>query len=164
MLTTYFEVASAIRRNLPEIRWIDLDKGQVNQLITGELDYDLPSIPCVLISVPDEQWKSLSNKSQIGNGNLIVKLLLNLPSGTHASDPLLSMSVEATQLAEALHESIIQVHGIEERTRVRRYPVAHLFCIETHYTTKLAYLRAVRQKPKPDPLITSNLNFPISQQ
>ena len=74
------------------------------------------------------------------------------------------MSVEATQLAESLHEVVTNIKHIEQRTRVRRYPAAHLFCIEIHYSIKLVYLKETRRSPKPDPFISSNLRFDISQQ
>lgn len=167
MLNTYLEVAQALRRQVPEIMWIDLDQGQIDALLSQDENYeiDIPTTPCVFISVPEEEWRQLSNKSQTGIGQLVVTLLLQLPSSTSASDPLISLSVEKLQLANTVHEAVLSVGEVEHRTRTRRMPVRHLYAVSHYYEVRLSYTRQNRTTPKPNPLITTslNLNFPIGQ-
>lgn len=168
MLTTYLEIADTLRKNVPDVQWIALDEGQIQALLTQDENYDIdiPGIPAVFVGIPDEDWNNhLANQSQVGVGQLVVTLLLQLPSALHATDPLISLSVKALELANDLHEAILKVSDVEHRTRTRRFPVRHLFAVQQQYEVRLSYMRQLRQsiKPKPQIGVNMNLQFPIGQ-
>lgn len=164
MFSTYLEVAQALRKKT-NIAWVDLDQGQIQAIIEQDDSYsiDIPALPCAFVGIPDEDWNAqLSGRSQIGTGQLVVTTLLQLPSTTHANDPLVGMSVEALELADQVHEAVLSVPDVEHRIKTRRFPVRHLFAVQHIYEVKLSYIRPTKTTPKPDPLITATIAIPIN--
>lgn len=160
MTTLYKEIAELIRAKAPDAGFIDIDKGQV----------DFPQafdtlIPCALIQVPDTDWDEHAYGNQIGIGTLTVKYLLHLSGRTHISDPGISMSVEALEYADKIHEAVRSHPNVIRRTRSRRYPAPQLapnvYVVEQHYIVKEIYERALKTTPKRDPQISATITVPI---
>lgn len=165
MLNTYLEIAEALRRLAPDILWIDLDQGQLQALLNEDDEYDIniPAVPCAFIAIPDETWDQAGNKSQVGVGQLVITLLLQLPSTLHADDPLISLSVERLGMANEVHEIMLSIKDVLQRTKTRRMPVRHLYAVQQYYDLKVQYIRPVKHTPKPPPMVIGTFTFPIGQ-
>jgi len=60
--TLYIALSNYIKTNVPEVRWIDMDFGQLEHF---EYKPEV-SFPCVLIDFPQANYSNTSNLSQVG--------------------------------------------------------------------------------------------------
>lgn len=161
MTTLYKELAESIRAKAPDAGFIDVDKGQIEYPQAFDT-----LIPSVLITLPDTSWNEHAYGNQIGEAALVAKWLFHLPSRTHISDPNISMSAEALEYANQIHEAIRSHPAIYRRTRTRRYPAPQIapnvYVVEQHYVAKEIYERALKTTPKRDPQITATIVVPIN--
>lgn len=66
----FLEIMSRIETEVPAIRYINQDLGQLEE------DTDRPSVtfPCALIDFDDFQYTDMSYNSQVGEGNVIIRV------------------------------------------------------------------------------------------
>lgn len=161
MTTLYKEIAELIRKHAPDSGHIDIDKGQLEY----PQSFDT-LVPSALIQVPDTDWNEHAYGNQIGEGTLVVKYLFHLSSRTHITDPLISMSVEALEYADKIHEAVRRHINVIRRTRSLRYPAPQLapnvFVVEQHYRVIEIYERALKTTPKRDPQISATITVPVN--
>lgn len=119
MLSIYFGVGQAIADQVKAIRWIDLDKGQLEN---PEMFHSIIT-PGVLIGTSDVEWKPTTQRNYIGDGTITVKIVFTLPHQTNLLNPLLSSGLEILGLADDVEAATFSVVGVKSLTNTRDYPV-----------------------------------------
>lgn len=81
MKTTYQNILNRLIAEVPELKWIDLDKGQMR--------FDRPPIvfPAALISIQIPRSENLNDTRQLVNAQVSIKLCFDFTGYTDASTP-----------------------------------------------------------------------------
>ncbi len=133
MLDTYNLLARHLREGLPQLAWIDLDKGQ----LTDPRPHHSLVSPALLINMGTVSWEELGQNTQIGSATITLKLAFVLASETHADDPNLTDSVAQLELAERLHRRAITSLVLTQRTATLTQVVGSYYVIEQAYLAQL---------------------------
>lgn len=112
METLYTEIESAIKANVPEIRWIDTDEQQFE--LYGQdapIDY-----PCVLIGFPEATYENTGRLTQIANITVTVRVAFRIYERSHATVPEVFKNVAMKHLN--IVQNIMEVlHGLQGENR-----------------------------------------------
>ena len=95
MKTIYEEISKQLQQQVPELKWIDLDKGQLK--IIGKDDKPPLIYPCALISITLPRCKDLTDYTQDCEGVITVRL---------AFDPILHMRTSTGAPEDARENSL----------------------------------------------------------
>lgn len=87
---TYKAVRDRIRAEMPWIKWIDLQKGQMD---SPSKSYPLP-LPCALVEFKPVTWENFPRQSQIGWTTISIWLYLD-----HSGDSVKGAQMEEQSLA-----------------------------------------------------------------
>ena len=158
MLQTYLKLARHLLDKLPEINWIDFDKGQID----NEQEYESIITPGLLLDFSRVQWTGTGRGNQLGEGQVIVKLVFTKPveTFTRTKNPLQDYEAFDT-LNFALHQTFSAMREVKERRDSVGYFTQHWYIIETIYDLQISYEVPVKTIPKPEPNILSTiLNIP----
>ena len=101
MFSIYKQIADRLREQLPGLRTIDADKGQ---LADPEKAYPI-DYPAVLIDLDQAAWKELGNKAQNGKGNIGITVAVLPVHQSHQNSPDIEAFVSQMDI-------INQVHGV----------------------------------------------------
>ncbi|WP_080058307.1 hypothetical protein [Spirosoma aerolatum] len=129
MLHAYYALGTAVSKQVRAIRWIDIDKGQLDK----PEQYNSIIVPGVLIGQVDVPWEQLAGNNQVGDGLFTVKTIFRLPAQTSLTDPTFSKNLSALQLADEVGDAILGVPGVTRRTRTRQYAVDTFYVVEETY-------------------------------
>lgn len=159
MLNIYLEIGQHIFDLMPEIEWIDRDKGQID----NEEDFFSILTPAVLLEFGEINWVGLSRGSQLGEMTITTKLISVKPPETFSrgSAPLQEYAV-LNMLADRLHATMGELVCIKERRRSSDYFTKNWYVIEQQYDMEIEYEVPVITAPKPRPNIKRefiNLNI-----
>ena len=158
MLSDFISIARHIQQQLPELGWIDRDRGQLqdperfNTLLT----------PAVLLDFSEVEWTGRTRGSQAGAGTLTVQLVTLLPSSTHytPTSPV-HLYDSAVLLADQLHKTLANHASVGDRTSIKDEFTELYYVISQAYELRLYYEEPIRTMPKPYPDISATLNLPI---
>lgn len=165
MFSIYLEVARYLQNALPELRWIDLYKGQLEV----PENYNAPILPTVYVDLPSITWKDTVKHSQSGDTTTLrLIVLVRLPAETHVTDPMLADNVTALELADRVHAAFVEMPGVVSRNASQLYPHrlndVDIFVTELTYSARFTYQHAPYVRPAQDippgitATITPNLN------
>lgn len=126
MLSTYVSIAQAIHTAVPDLRWFDLDKGQLDDPTA----FNSLILPAVLIGQADIVWKQLGAKTLLGEGTITLKTVLRLPAQTHLLDPMLADNLTALSLADQVSQTAVSLPGITGLINTKDYPIGTFYVIE----------------------------------
>jgi len=129
MLSTYVQIAGTIGEQVKQIRWIDLDKGQLDD----PTKFHSLITPSVLIGCSDIEWLPLSRGLYQGQGTITVKTIFNLGVPTNMLDPNLIKGLEILELADQVNQATLSVPGIKSLANSKDYPVLTFFVVENTY-------------------------------
>ena len=158
MLSTYQQLAQAIHEGVPDINWLDIDKGQLE----NPEAFNSLIVPAVLIGQAEIEWTDLLTHNQQGVGNIVISTVFRLPGQTHLLDPLLAQHLKTLELADDVDRVARQFRGVVSRTRSRDYVAGPFFVTEQTYEGAFKrgpFLRAVTAKP----FITPSIHNPIAE-
>jgi hypothetical protein len=157
MLNTYLTLGQHIFDLVPEIEWIDRDKGQIDH----EEDFNSILCPAVLIDFSEVKWAGLNRRNQLGDLTVTTKLIFVKPGETFArtNNPLQDYAV-FNALADTLHQVMGQFEGVKERRRSSDYFTRYWYVIEQQYDLEVNYEVPVKTINKPVPTISTNIILP----
>lgn len=159
MLNEYLTIARHLDKYMPELAWIERDKGQIE----NEEEFNSILTPGVLLDFGTITWQGIGRGDQIGDGSITVKLIFVKPPATHV-DAVLQEYEPMAQMADKLHLTISKLRSVKERRNSSDYFTEHWYIIEQTYDVVLSYEVPTFIKPKPRPEIQgellTNLNIP----
>jgi len=111
MESIFKEIKTAILTNVPEIKWIDLDEGQLDSFEAPPIDY-----PCLLVEFPKARYSNIADGGQMADVTVIVKLVFKIWEKFNAAVPI------ANQPGAFAHFDIIRkvvryLHGLDGDNR-----------------------------------------------
>lgn len=156
MLTHTQYIAAHLAAALPDIQWIDRDKGQLDN---PEAFHSL-LVPALLLGFGPVEWEGLSRGRQLGQLSLTVSLVTRLPPATHHPRPLGEYD-HAADLAAALHQALATCIVVKDRRASRDYFTPEFYVMETTYDMTVGHALPPRTIPKPPPTIDATLKLPL---
>lgn len=104
------DIQKQIKEHLNDsVSLIDEDYGQLENLAQAEGDDMYPvTFPCVLISIPQIEWSTISNNSQNGKIAIGIRLAFDCYDDTHLGSTQEEMATERMKLASKLNSYL---HG-----------------------------------------------------
>ncbi len=158
MHKTYRTIAKHIRKELPEISWIDRDKGQLND--PGNFHSIIT--PGLLLHFGNVTWTGLGGGRQQGFTTMRASLIFNLPPSTYASldDPLKDYQ-ESNTLSMRLHDTLKTISLIGERRASVDYFTPQYYVCAMDYDCEVIDTVELCKIQKPAPIIQAKIKLPI---
>ena len=131
----YKQIAGILLNNAPEVKWVDIDEGQLD-------DYpiqDMPlTFPCALIKTDaDVDYETLAGGKQIARTNISIKLAFKVFESGHAKVPN-DKYFDHYQIVKKVSGLIHQLVKNCSRMNVKKYKQVDPLIYEL--TFKIAYL------------------------
>ena len=158
MLSTYIQIAQAIKDKVPGIAWFDLDKGQLEKPDA----FNSVIVPGVLIGQADIEWSDLVSRNQQGIGTITVKTAFTLPAQTNLLDPLVTENLKVLELADDVDVAVRLTRGIASRTATKEYVAGPFYVVEQTYEGAFQH-GPFFQKAPVKPFINPQLHKPIAR-
>jgi len=146
MKSVYSAVMERLKEKAKELRWIDLDEGQ--------LDYyeERPAVafPCALVGITINRCEDIYSNVQLCNASVIVRIAQNIPTrrtNSVASGSVRGTALERYDLVEKVYK-ILQGFGTDEfnpLSRTRQYKETRqdgLFVYRIEFQTEFKDLTA----------------------
>ncbi len=105
MESLIYNLIGLISQEMPELRTVDEDYGQLENLRNEQEDMYPLTFPAVLIDAPETEWSNASQGCQEGTAWLRVRLILDCYDDTHAGS-------DTTDGILARHETCQQLHHL----------------------------------------------------
>jgi hypothetical protein len=139
MESLLYHLIDYIQTNMPELRTVDEDYGQLEALDNEDTDTYPIVFPAVLINTPDTDWSCLQGKNQKGEAQLTIRLCMDCYDDTHSGSGTLDKILERQEKVQALHELLQCFRPLDDgeliRTRSKFYTWNHGIKIyELYYT------------------------------
>lgn len=106
-----YDIINRIGTNMPEIRTIDEDYGQLQMLEQEGRDSYPLVFPAILIDAPETQWENIGGLSQKGVCTFSVKLCIDCYDDTHYRSNQIDMILIRDKTRRELHR-LLQGHRI----------------------------------------------------
>ncbi len=119
----FLEIQKQIAEGMPKLLLVDEDYGQLSP---GEDDTYPVVFPCVLIDMPQINWRTLDDSYQRGDVNITVRLCIDCFDDTHYTSGTSGKVASRMAMLKELHD-LLQGFGPEgsdlglERTTTRIY-------------------------------------------
>ena len=115
--------------NMPDMKVVDEDYGQLEALDQTDRDMYPLTFPAVLIEAPSVEWSNIGRLSQKGLANVRVSLIIDCYDDTHYTSGTVEKIAEREKIRRRLHE-LLQGHRIGDesaliRTSSRFYTFNH---------------------------------------
>lgn len=143
--------------NMPDMKVVDEDYGQLEALDQTDRDMYPLTFPAVLIEAPSVEWSNIGGLSQKGLATVRVSLVIDCYDDTHYTSGTVEKIAEREKIRRRLHE-LLQGHRIGEesaliRTSSRFYTFNHgIKVYESVYTLEVTEIvepvQIPIQKPK----------------
>ncbi len=136
-----YDLIEYIGNNMPDIRTIDEDYGQLEMLDDNRESYPL-IFPAILIDAPSADWENMGGFDQKGLCSVSIKLCIDCYDDTHYKSGQTDRILEREQKRRELH-NLLQGHRIGESTALIRsssrfYTYSHgIKVYESTYTVEL---------------------------
>ena len=164
ILALYQEIGNELA-TLEEVKWIDLDKGQLEK--TGQFESILS--PAVLIDFQNGiDWEELARSHQSGVASVTIKVAVTLPQSTHVKPAPVNQTQQslndALLVEDIVHNKLILTKGVI-RTNTKSYYSGTFFVTEHTYDMPYGYepnpryhIHSLANKPH----IGTELNLPTN--
>ena len=106
-MDTIFKSIKAKLKDIPELKWIDHDFGQL------ELEHPPVIYPCALIDVPNILWENSSELEQQGDTTVTIRLGFKVYDRTNTAAPT-SMQERAAEHFAIIKKVFKAIHGHED--------------------------------------------------
>ena len=144
--------------NMPDMKVVDEDYGQLEALDQTDRDMYPLTFPAVLIEAPSVEWSNIGGLSQKGLATVRVSLVIDCYDDTHYTSGTVEKIAEREKIRCQLHE-LLQGHRIGDesaliRTSSRFYTFNHgIKVYESVYTLELTEIVEPELIPIPKPKI-----------
>lgn len=98
-----FDIINLISRQMPLLRTIDEDYGQLEVLDQDDRDTYPLVFPAVLIDAPTTDWTDVSDLAQQGTCQLRVRLAIDCYDDTHAGSSTIGRIMQRNEMRKQLH-------------------------------------------------------------
>lgn len=135
MLSDYYQVA-AVLQAVEGIVWVDLDQDQLK----NPGGHNPVETPGVLIGFGEIEWETYPDGSKLGDGNMTIKLVVQLTAETFAGDPFGSTSnLEHLALIEPIDDALLILEAIQVSpyTHTNSYNSPPFYVVEQTYPVRL---------------------------
>jgi hypothetical protein len=155
-IIAFKEIRKAIADAVPEVRWTDLDRGQLQKPEA----FDTPVMSnTVLLKFEPIQWDNLTYHNQIGHGIMTAKVLVRLPDG-QMIDEEQDGNLEALMIENDVHLAILGIGGIvrlssDSSVQKTLFVTEHTYNVRYEYESGLA--PTTQKLPKPQIEVTLKL-------
>jgi hypothetical protein len=105
METLFNDIQKHVGDNFPELSLIDEDYGQLEAIETSEDTYPV-TFPCVLISIPEVDWRNLGGRSQQGTAQVSVRLAIDCYDDAHYGSGTEDKVIDRLQFAKSVHRKL----------------------------------------------------------
>ena len=157
MHKTFRVLATHLKNNVPEIQWIDRDKGQLEK--PENFSSLLP--PALLLDFGTVNWKAGSNENQNGICQLTVKLIFGLPPSTHEGAAW-NDYLEYEDLSRKVYDACCNTAGIiGDRMESYDHYTGNFYVCEQTFQCKVYQVKEIKIIDKPDPFIAGTLKVTI---
>lgn len=152
------ELVKHIGNNMPDMKVVDEDYGQLEALDQENRDMYPLTFPAVLIEAPSVEWSNIGGLSQKGLATVRISLIIDCYDDTHYTSGTVGKIVEREKIRRRLHE-LLQGHRIGEdsaliRTSSRFYTFNHgIKVYESTYTLEITEMFEPDLIPVPKPKI-----------
>jgi hypothetical protein len=101
----YKAIMAQLKQEVPELKWIELDEGQL------EYYTDRPAVafPCVLIDITINRCEDLYERAQLCQATIGIRIAQNIPvnrTNAGAPDPIRESALERYRLIEKIYQSL----------------------------------------------------------
>lgn len=136
MESLIYEIINLVAQEMPELRTVDEDYGQMENLNNEEDMYPL-TFPAVLIDAPDTEWSNASQGCQEGTAWLRVRLILDCYDDTHAGSRTTEGILERHAMCQRLHHLLqgFRPDGKGELVRTKSKFYTWSFGLKVYETT-----------------------------
>lgn len=152
------DIVKHIGNNMPDMKVVDEDYGQLEALDQENRDMYPLTFPAVLIEAPSVEWSNIAGLSQKGLATIRVSLVIDCYDDTHYTSGTVEKIAEREKIRRRLHE-LLQGHRIGEdsaliRTSSRFYTFNHgIKVYESTYTLEVTETIEPDLVPIPKPKI-----------
>lgn len=152
------DLVKHIGNNMPDLKVVDEDYGQLEALDQENRDMYPLTFPAVLIEAPSVEWSNIGGLSQKGLATVRISLIIDCYDDTHYTSGTVGKIVEREKIRRRLHE-LLQGHRIGEdsaliRTSSRFYTFNHgIKVYESTYTLEITEMFEPDLIPVPKPKI-----------
>ena len=106
-------------REMPELRTVDEDYGQLEMINQENRDTYPLTFPAVLIDAPDVSWSNIGGLSQKGTATVRVRLIIDCYDDTHYGSNTTARIAKRAALRRKVHK-LLQGYRIEDITELIR--------------------------------------------
>ena len=106
-------------QEMPELRTVDEDYGQLEMINQENRDTYPLTFPAVLIDAPDVSWSNIGGLSQKGTATIRVRLIIDCYDDTHYGSDTTELIAERAALRAKVHK-LLQGYRIEDITELIR--------------------------------------------
>ena len=106
-------------REMPELRTVDEDYGQLEMINQENRDTYPLTFPAVLIDAPDVSWSNIGGLSQKGTATVRVRLIIDCYDDTHYGSNTTARIAERAALRRKVHK-LLQGYRVEDITELIR--------------------------------------------
>ena len=99
------DIQNRIKEKIGGLSLIDEDYGQLEAIETDEDTYPV-TFPCVLISMPEVDWKQLGGASQQGNCTVAIRVAIDCYHDTHSGSGTELEAIERMKFARSIHREV----------------------------------------------------------
>ncbi len=98
----FSKLVERYKQFVPEVKWIDWDSGQLDN---PEYNYPV-HFPCILIDFENIEWKNVSQRVQVGNVLVNIRVAFRLWTDTNnlTPDSIFQESMNALKLLNKIHK------------------------------------------------------------
>ena len=152
------DLVKHVGNNMPDMKVVDEDYGQLEALDQENRDMYPLTFPAVLIEAPSVEWSNIGGLSQKGLATVRISLIIDCYDDTHYTSGTVGKIVEREKIRRRLHE-LLQGHRIGEdsaliRTSSRFYTFNHgIKVYESTYTLEVTETIEPDLVPIPKPKI-----------
>lgn len=152
------DLVKHIGNNMPAMKVVDEDYGQLEALDQENRDMYPLTFPAVLIEAPSVDWSNIAGLSQKGLATIRVSLVIDCYDDTHYTSGTVEKIAEREKIRRRLHV-LLQGHRIGEdsaliRTSSRFYTFNHgIKVYESTYTLEITEMFEPDLIPVPKPKI-----------
>jgi hypothetical protein len=100
----YRSIVKRLQTEIPELRWIDLEGGQLE---APEESYPV-QFPAVFIDFPSIQYQSLQRGAQQGIATIAIRVAFDIYEDFHGTAPDIETAANRLQLLNSIHKAL---HG-----------------------------------------------------
>ncbi len=113
-------ILSRIHEEIPELSMVDEDYGQLENLEDENRDMYPLTFPAVLVENTETEWDNIAGRSQKGEGQFRIRLIIDCYEDTHSGCGTESAVEERDALRRKLHKVLQGYRPLEDGVLIRK--------------------------------------------